>query len=201
MKPARRTQAERSEATRAALIKAARGLFGARGYAQVGADEISRAAKVSRGALYHHFTDKADLFQAVYEAVETDVIQRIGQGIAAADDPDPVARMRLGARLWLEACGETEVHRIAVVDAPAVLGLQRWREISTRYGIGLADGLLREGMASGRIAPQPVEPLAHILLGALREASLYLAGAADGETAQREAIAVMDHLFGSLEAR
>ncbi|MDQ0466721.1 AcrR family transcriptional regulator [Caulobacter ginsengisoli] len=198
MKPARRTQAERSEATRLALVDAGRELFAGRGYGHVGADEIARAAGVTRGALYHHFKDKTELFQAVYEAVETEVIEAIAEGIAAAPDADPIARMRLGTRLWLEACGDPAVRQVALVDAPAVLGVTRWREISTRYGLGLTEGMLTQALESGLIASQPIRPLAHVLLGALREASLYLAGADDTEHAREEVTGVMDRLILSL---
>ena len=196
----RPTQGERSAATQEALVAAGRMLFAARGYADVGTEELVRAAGVTRGALYHHFKDKTELFAAVYEAVESDVIARISARISGADQSDPTALLRLGAGAWLDACGEAEVHRIALVDAPAVLGLMRWREISTRYGIGLAAQLLSRGMAVGRVLPQPVTPLAHVLLGALREGALYLAGAADPATARREIGAVIDGMIQSLEA-
>src|SRR5215472_1311022 len=110
----------RSEATRRQLVTAARALFGARGYAGVGTEEIVRAAGVTRGALYHQFRDKADLFAAVAEEVEAEIAERIAAGARAA--ADPVEALRAGARLFLDACGEPEVERIILLDAPAVLG-------------------------------------------------------------------------------
>src|SRR5499433_4322988 len=115
---------ERSEATRRSLVAAARTLFGARGYASVGTEEIVRAAGVTRGALYHQFRDKADLFAAVAEEVEAEIAERIAAGAGTATDP--VEALRAGARLFLDACAEPEVEQIILLDAPAVLGWEAW---------------------------------------------------------------------------
>jgi hypothetical protein len=102
---------------------------------------------------------------------------------------------------WLDACGEPEIHRIALLDGPAVLSLARWREIGARYGMGLVQGVLAHAIAIGRISQQPVAPLANILLGALREGALYLAGAEDRLKARQEVGAVIDRLIQALESR
>ena len=198
MKINRRTQGERSATTREALIVAGRSLFATRGFAAVGTEEIVKAAGVSRGALYHHFPDKSELFAAVYEAVETDVIGGIGATLSGADQSDPIALLRLGASTWLDACGEGEVHQIVLLDGPAVLGLARWREISTRYGVKLAEGLLARAVEVGQLTPQPIAPLAHILLGALREGALYLSGAVHPHEARQEVGAVIDRMIKAL---
>ena len=198
MKNKRRTQAERTAATREALITAGRSLFAAHGFAEVGTEAIVEAAGVTRGALYHHFADKTELFAAVFEAVEAEVIGRIGAAIAAAPQSDPIAVMQLGASTWLDASAEPEIHRIALIDAPAVLGWQRWREIGSRYGLGLVHGVLRQAIDAGRITPQPIAPLADILLGALRESALYLSAAADWNEARRDVGAIIDRLIRSL---
>ena len=200
MKDNRRTQAERTAATRDALVTAGRSLFAARAFADVGTEEIVRTAGVTRGALYHHFTDKTELYAAVFEAVEAEVIGRIGAAVMGAGLIDPLAAMRLGAGVWLDACAEPEVHRIALIDAPAVLGQARWREIGSHYGTGLVQGLLAEAITVGRIPPQPVEPLAHILLGALREGALYLAAASDPPQARLEIGAAIDRMIEALGA-
>src|SRR3712207_5212502 len=120
--------AERSEATRTALVAAARRLFGERGYAAVGTEEIVRAAGVTRGALYHHFGGKRDLLEAVYRQVEGEVTQRIAERILEEAAESPLAGMRRGAALFIEVCAEPEVQRIVLLDAPAVLGWDLWRE-------------------------------------------------------------------------
>ncbi|HZU47747.1 MAG TPA: TetR family transcriptional regulator [Mycobacterium sp.] len=194
----RRTQAMRSAETRAALIAAARPLFAAHGYSAVGTETIVRTAGVTRGALYYHFADKVELFAAVFEAVEAEVSQRIGEAVAAADQSDPLVVMRLGANTWLDACAEPEIHQIVLVDAPAVLGWARWTEIGNRYNIGLVRALLAHAIEVGRIPPQPLDATAHTLLGALREAALYLARADDHEQARRDTGAVIERLIQAL---
>jgi len=139
----KRTQAERSEATRAALIDAARPLFAERGYAGVGAEEIVRAAGLTRGALYHHFGGKRDLFEAVYEGLEAELAQRIAEGALGGGATDPLAAMRAGAEMFLQACTEPDVQRIVLLDGPSVLGWDRWREIAAEHGLGLIEATLQ----------------------------------------------------------
>jgi AcrR family transcriptional regulator len=187
----------RSEATRGALVTAARALFGARGYAEVGTEEIVRAAGVTRGALYHQFRDKADLFAAVAEQIEAEIADRIAAGAAEAAD-DPLDALRAGARLFLDACAEPEVERIILLDAPAVLGWQAWRDLAGRYGLGLVQLALQSAMDAGAIMPQPVAPLAHILIGALDEAALYVARAEDPAAARQRCAAIIDQILRSI---
>jgi AcrR family transcriptional regulator len=192
---------ERSEATRAALVAAARPLFADRGYAHVGTEEIVRAAGVTRGALYHQFRDKEELFAAVVEQVEQELAQRTGVAAMAGQQPgapDPLAELRTGAQAWLEACTEPEIQRIVLLDGPAVLGWERWREIGMRYSIGLVEAVLEAAIEVGQLAPQPVRPLAHVLMGAIDEAALYVATAADPRAARGEVTAVLDRLLASL---
>jgi len=191
----KRTQAERTAATRGALIDAARGLFTERGYAGVSAEEIVAAAGVTRGALYHHFEDKTGLFAAVFEAIEEETIARLGAGAGGGSALD---RMRAGTRAWLDLCREPEVHRIALIEAPAVLGWERWRAIGDRYSLALVEHLLHAAIAAGEIPPQPVPPLAHILLGVVREGALFLATADDPVTAQRDVGGAVDRILRNL---
>jgi len=184
----------RSEATRRQLITAARRLFGARGYAAVGTEEIVRAAGVTRGALYHQFRDKADLFAAVAEEVEAEIAEQIAAGAAGAA-ADPVGALRAGARLFLHACAEPEVERIILLDAPAVLGWEAWRDLAGRYGLGLVQLALQSAMDAGAIAPQPVIPLAHALVGALDECALYVARAGEPAAAREECAMIIDRIL------
>ena len=200
MNTARRTQAQRAAETRDALIAAARPLFAAQGFADAALETIVRAAGVTRGALYHHFADKTELFAAVFEQVEGEVAARMGEAIAASNQTDPVEVMRLGAGFWLDACSDPEVQRIVLVDAPAVLGWTRWTEIGNRYNVGLVRALLTDAVETGRIPPQPIEATAHTILGAMREATLYVARAEDHDQARQEAGAVMDRLIQALSA-
>jgi AcrR family transcriptional regulator len=194
----RRSQADRSATTRASLVQAARALFAEHGFGGVGTETIVAAAGLTRGALYHQFADKTELFEAVYEAIEEDLALRLGGRVAAAGESDPIEVMMLGANAWLDACAEQEVQQIVLLDGPAVLGWERWREIGMRYGIGLVEGLLTHAIAVGRIQPQPVRALTHVLVGALDEAGLYIARAEDQAAASEEMRAVIDTLVTGL---
>jgi AcrR family transcriptional regulator len=201
MKAARRTQAERAAETRDALIAAARPLFAAQGFAEVALEAIVRAAGVTRGALYHHFADKTELFAAVFEQVEEEVAVRMGEAIAASNQTDPIEVMRLGAGFWLDACSDPEVQRIVLVDAPAVLGWTRWTEIGNRYNIGMVRALLSNAVETGRIPPQPIEATVLTILGAMREATLYVALAEDHDQAREEAGLVINRLIQALSVK
>ncbi len=194
----RRSQQDRSTATRDALIAAARGLFAEQGFGEVGTETIVRAAGVTRGALYHQFADKTELFAAVVEAVEAEVMTRIDQVVATSGLADVVELMKLGADTWLSACSDPRTSRIMLIDAPAVLGWERWREIGLRYGMGMVQGLLAQAMQLGRVPQQPVEPLAHVLIGALDEATLYIVRADDRDKAVDEVRAVLRRLIDAL---
>ena len=194
----RRTQAERNAATRAILISTARHLFGSLGFNEVSNERIAQEAGVTRGALYHHFADKKDLFAAVFETVEAEIVSRIEGETSAIGPSDVIAQMRLGASTWLDICLEPEVHRITILDAPAVLGLSRWHEIGNKYGMALVVALLESAIKSGAIRKQPLAPLGHVMLGALREGATYLATAPNSNQARREVGVVIDHLINSL---
>lgn len=189
-------KAAQSVATRAALVAIARERFGARGYAAVGTEEIVRAAGVTRGALYHHFAGKEDLFAAVYEQVEMAIVQGVGE--LAADAADPGEALRLGAGAFLDSCLDPAVQRIVLIDAPAVLGYERWREIAERYGLGIIEATLAAAVEAGQLEPQPLKPLAHMLLGALDEAGLLVARAEDVVAARAEVGAAVDRLLDGL---
>jgi AcrR family transcriptional regulator len=195
----RRTQAERREATRGALLAAARELFAARGYADVGTEEIVQRAGLTRGALYHHFPGKHDLFRAVYEQLERELAERIVTDVPLVGDP--VAVLRNGTARFLDLCLEPEVQRIAVLDAPAVLGYESWRAIGERYGLGVIQAALQDAVDAGAIPAQPVRPLAHVLLGALHEAALLIARADDVAAERREVGQTLDRLLTALTAR
>ncbi len=194
--PPRSRMTERTEETRAAILAAARELFAERGYAAVGTEEIVRAARLTRGALYHHFAGKEDLFRAVYELVEQEIVEKIA--VAAVAASDPLDALRTGARIWLDVCEDPAVQRIALLDAPSVLGWEQWREIGLRYGFGLVQGTLEAAMEAGLIERQPVRPLAHLLLGSIDEAGMLVARADDGGQTKREVAALVERYIDAL---
>jgi AcrR family transcriptional regulator len=171
----RRTQEQRSSDTREALIAAARGLFTERGYEAVGTEEIVRAAGVTRGALYHHFGDKASLLDAVYNRIEAESTERVARVVLGSDLHSPLEAMKAGVEAFLDECARPELRQVALHDAPAVLGWERWREIGAANGLGLIEASLAAAIEAGEIRPLPVGPLAHLLLGALDEAAMLIA--------------------------
>jgi AcrR family transcriptional regulator len=189
---------ERSRATRERLVSHARALFAERGYAAVGTEEIVRSAGVTRGALYHQFRDKAALFEAVVDAVEGETTAAIAERAASAGDP--LEALRLGGRAFLAICADPRVERILLLDAPAVLGTERWREIRLRHGLGLVTGVLEAGMEAGMIARQPVTALAHLLLGALDEGAQLVIAADDREATRADVEEVIARLLDGLAA-
>jgi AcrR family transcriptional regulator len=197
----KRTQAERSEATRDALIEAARSLFAERGYAGVGTEEIVRAAGVTRGALYHHFDGKRGLFESVYERVEAELAQQIAAGALDSGAAAPLEAMRAGAEMFLRACTQPEAQRIVLLDGPSVLGWDRWREIAAEHGLGLIEATLQAAIEAGAIPEQPARPLAHVLMGALDEAAMLVARAEDPERMREEVGRTLDALLVGLSAR
>jgi AcrR family transcriptional regulator len=189
---------EQAAATRAELLRAARELFAARGYGEVGTEEIVRRAQVTRGALYHHFADKRDLFRAVHEQVADDMLATIAARLAGVEGPWEA--LTTGIDAFLDACTDPAVIRISHLDAPAVLGWAEWREIDAQRWLGLVSAGLQEGMDAGVLRPQEVRPLAHMLLGAMVEASMLIAGAPDPAAARREVEPPLLALLAGLRA-
>jgi AcrR family transcriptional regulator len=184
----RRTQSERSAATQQALLSAARGLWGERGYAEVGTPEIAEAAGVTRGAMYHQFADKTALFLAVLEALEEEVMQRLAQDVAAAAPKTPADAIYVAADAWLDIAREPEVRQLMLLDAPSVLGWEGFREISQRYALGMTEELLRAAIEAGQLKRQPVRPLATVMLAALDEAAMSIASSEEDEADVRTVI-------------
>jgi AcrR family transcriptional regulator len=198
MESKRRTQEERSAATRDALIAAARKLWGLRGYAEVGTPEIATAAGVTRGAMYHQFADKAALFREVVEAVEQDVMARMAVVVAESGASTPAEAVRAAVDAWLDVSGDPEVRQLILLDAPSVLGWAEFRDVAQRYSLGMTEQLLTEAIRAGQLAEQPVRPLAHVLIGALDEAAMVIATADDPGRTRRETGQVLHRLIDAM---
>ncbi|HUY22080.1 MAG TPA: helix-turn-helix domain-containing protein [Acidimicrobiales bacterium] len=192
----RRSQAERRAATRRALLDAGRQLFAERGFAGAGQEEIVERAGVTRGALSHHFGTKQGLFHAVVESVERDLTERIA--VAAMQGDTPVEHLRSGCLAFLDAALDPAVRRIVLLDAPAVLGWQAWRDMDTVYGLGLVSEALEQCMDAGLIPRRQVQPLAHLLLAALNEAAMLVANADDPVQTRALVGTEVEHLLATL---
>lgn len=178
------TRDERADETRRELLRVARELFAERGYAGVGTEEIVARAGLTRGALYHHFQGKRDLFRAVHEQLEEELVAEIAAGLAGVTDPDVL--LEAGVRAFLDSCTDRRRVRVTLIDAPTVLGWSEWREIDGRHGLGLVNAALSNAMDAGAIARQDVRPLAHVIIGALGEAALLIANADDPAAMRRQ---------------
>jgi len=191
-----RTKAEVTEATTRALLAVARELFARKGYAGTSTDEVVRRARVTRGALYYHYRDKKDLFRAVYEDIEQQVAEEVAD--RAFKKTDAWEQLQEGCRAFLDACMEPAYQKIALQDAPSVLGWPTWREIDAKYGLGLLQGGLVLAMEAGAIEQQPAEPLAHVILASLCEAGLVIAHADNARAARKEMEATLMRLLEGL---
>jgi AcrR family transcriptional regulator len=169
--------------TRDALLVAARDLFGEQGYAATSTEEIVERAGVTKGALYHHFADKEQLFRAVFEQVQREVSDA---AVVEFLQPDSWQALLAGCRLWVQAHTPAEVRQISLIDARVVLGVDATQQIETKFSIVALRGALRKAMHAGVIARRPLRPLSLMLYGALSQACLYLATADDPDAARAE---------------
>lgn len=189
-------RAAQAEATRSKLQRTARGLFATKGFAATSTEEIVRAAGVTKGALYHHFDDKQGLFSAVVEELEEELAARVQ---AAADaHHEPWARLQAACHAYLDACTQPDVERVLVLDAPSVLGWDTWCDIDKAYGVAMFEGCLIDAIQAGLLQPQPPEPVAHVLLGALNVAARVVARATDRRPMEQQVAGTIDRLLAGL---
>ena len=189
-------RAAQGRATRGQLIEVATRLFTEHGYEGTSIEAVLAAAGVSRGALYHHFAGKEALFEAVVAAV-TD---RVTAGLAEAirDCLDPVDAVRTAALAWIGLAGDPVIQRIVLVDAPSVLGWDRWRAMDDGRTLGTLRAMLQAVSDSGRLPPELVAPFAHMILAALDEITLVTARAPDSKAAVAEARTAVEALLDRL---
>jgi AcrR family transcriptional regulator len=187
---------EQGQATRQQLVGIATKLFAKHGYDGTSIEAVLTASKMSRGALYHHFASKEALFEAVLEDVETGIAETIVRSARRATDP--VGVLRAGCKAWLRIAEDPAAHQIALVDAPAVVGWQRWREIDGRHAFGLLKGALQAVAATGRLRTDVVDVLAHMLLAAMLEVALVIARAPDRKAALQNGERAVDELLDRL---
>jgi AcrR family transcriptional regulator len=182
-------RAERGSATREHLVAVALRLFADHGYEGTSTAAVLREAGVSRGALYHHFANKEALFEAVYEAAQERVAQEVVAEALSA--PSPLEALRAGTKAWLERVRDPVVRQVVLIDAPSVLGWQRWREIDEKHFLGTVKAVMEE--ASGeRLSAQRLDTLAHMFLAALGEVAMMLARGDQTDEAIREGASVID---------
>jgi AcrR family transcriptional regulator len=182
--------------TRARIVETATDLFAGAGYDATSIETVLARSGMSRGALYHHFQDKAALFEAVLEAMEADIARKLRA--ASVGIGDPIAAMRAGGDAWLALSRDPAVKQIVLVDAPSVLGWQKWREIDARFGFGLIKAGLKNLSKAGRLRAEMIEPLSHVLLASMMELGLVVARAEKPTAAMRSARAALHQLIDRL---
>ena len=193
-------RAEQAEGTRSALIEAARPLFAERGFADVATEEIVAAARVTRGALYYHFEDKRDLFRAVYAAVDRELIQGVAQVALAVEDP--WERLIAGCDAFLDACIEPALQRIVFLDAPSVLGWREWHETAEEASaLGVVEFALQSAADAGAVKLSNAGVFAHLILGALNEAGMFIAHSEDPKQARDDVAVAMRELLDGMRLR
>lgn len=193
----RRGRGRPSQGAREALIAAAHELFLAHDYDRVSTAQILERSGVSRGALYHHFPSKLDLFRAVYEASERRLVERIGAEALGA--PTPFEALLTGARAYLRRCeSDEEFRRIGLLQSRAVLGWEGWRAAAAELGIGVVLAIVTAAIEAGEIPAHDPETLAIVLLGALIEAAMLIATAEDRAAARERSEAVIVDLLTGL---
>ena len=186
----------RGEATRSQLIAIATRLFAERGYEDTSVEAVLREAGVSRGSLYHHFPGKEALFEAVAEDVETSVGE---QTLAAASGSDgPVAALRAGSLAWIRLAGDPVVRRILLIDAPSVLGWERWRAMEEHHALGGIRAVLQVIADQGKLRPELVGMLANVLLASVNEIALVVARSDDPAAAMKDGADAIDELLRRL---
>ena len=188
----------RGEATRGQLIAIARRMFADRGYEDTSIEAVLKEAGVSRGALYHHFASKEALFEAVAEDVETSVGEQTLAAAAAAGSDGPVAALRAGFLAWIRLAGDPVVRRILLIDASSVLGWERWRSMEEDHALGLIRAVLQVIAEEGKLRPELVGTLAHVLLASVNEVALLVARSQDQEAAMKAGADAIDELLQRL---
>lgn len=194
-------RAEHAADTRQALVDAARVLFTSRGFAATGTEEIVAGARVTRGALYHHFKDKTDLFRAVMEQVAREVAEELISVELSHPGATAWDEVRGGLRAFLDLCVATDdFQRIVLVEGPAVLGHDAWDDLVARHGSNLLADWLTRAVEEGSIVPVPVPPMTRLLIAMIAETSLFIARASDRAAAREAMGAALDRLLDGLES-
>ncbi|MFR9729144.1 TetR/AcrR family transcriptional regulator [Saccharopolyspora sp. MS10] len=198
MATARPRRVEHTERTRQALVTSAVALFTKKGYAGTSLDEIAKRARVTKGALYHHFNGKQALFEAAFEEVESQVVRRLSAALRGAGGVWETVRAGLGE--FLQVCLEPSYQRIVVHEAPAVMGWERWREAEERFTFGVIRQAVAALVEAGEFIPLPTEALSRVVYGALSAGATTIAGSAEQKKTSAEVGQVIDAVMQGLRA-
>lgn len=193
------SRATRAEGTRTALLHHARQVFTQKGFADASTDEMVQRAKVTKGALYHHFANKQDLYQAVIEDMESELVTRLEAAAAACSDRQ--SRLKTMCHAYLDACLDPNLARVLVIEAPVVLGWKTWCEIAQTNEVAALARCLAASRITGFINGEPLETVAQVLLGALNTGARVIATAPDPQAARLEVEETIERLLAGLASK
>jgi AcrR family transcriptional regulator len=191
-------RADQGQHTRARLVEVSTRLFAERGYDGTSIEAVLAETGVSRGSLYHHFRGKEALFEAVLDAVEVRIAGETLTALVETGPGDALATLRTGCLAWVRLAGDPVVQRIVLIDAPSVLGWERWREIEEQNALGTLKTVIQAASDEGRLPANLVDPFAHMVLATMNELALFIARAHDAGEAQRSAEAAVDEYLTRL---
>ncbi|MPZ96164.1 MAG: TetR family transcriptional regulator [Propionibacteriales bacterium] len=197
-KTARKTSRRQqySQSTRKALLESAEALFSERGYSGTSLDEVVAAARVTKGALYHHYNGKLAVFEAVLERCEAIAVKKITRDVRR--EKDPWQKALVGVRSFLDVCQEQSYRRIVMQEGPVALGYERWREIEERSSFGLVRDIVRSVLKEANIDESILETFTRVFFGALSAAGMSVSQAEDPETASEEVQTVIALMVAGL---
>ena len=190
------TQEERRTATRGAIINAAQELFGAPGFDATKIDDIAAKAGVAKGAVYHHFKNKNEIFEAVFEQVSSEVVAAMIRDVEP--DAETLETLMYSMKRFFDLCAQAHVSRILLLDGPVVLGHADWQRLDAQHFGGLVTLALKEAMEAGAIRHQPLEPLSRVLLGGIQTAAIDCAAQKDFEKAAKSYLNVFEGILHAL---
>jgi AcrR family transcriptional regulator len=189
-------RSEQVAQTRAALLTAGRDLFGAQGFAATSVDELAARARVTAGALYHHFPTKAALFEEVFEEAHREMLRAAED--AGAGATDEIGLLSRGFEAFLDAVVHPDLQRILIIDAPAVLGIDKFTELDERHAFPVLAGALSAAAAGGRLRANHPDTLARLLLGTLTRAAMLIAGSPTPAATRDEVVATVREMLQAL---
>lgn len=188
-------RAAQAAATRRELLQHARKLFAQKGYTDSSTDEVVRRAKVTKGALYHHFSNKLELYRAVVEDMERELAATMDAAAERARQPQK--KLEAACDAYLDACLDSSLTRILVLEAPVVLGWKEWCALAHQHEIAALAAYLESVVAKSATGERPLE-MAHVLLGALNTAARVIATADDPQKARTQVDGTIERLLKGL---
>lgn len=189
----RSRRSDYSESTKQALVDCATDLFTRNGYASTSLDAIVKRARVTKGALYHHFSGKQALFEAAFNQVETRTMTQLKKAIDS--EASPWERALKGVQEYINVCLDPTYQRLVIREAPVVMGIERWREAEEHFSFGIVRSVLEQLIAAGELGDIPIEVTARMMFASLSAGATIIAEASDPKKAGAEVFTALIHMI------